>query len=124
MENLPNKSESRYKRHFEEVKAYRKSRKIYWTRFLMQLISGVCLLIVLSNMMSKVSAVFFYLAVFFFGLSIWVKTKPNLAIWAAIIGFVIMIVWLGIERDLPILNGFWWKITILILFIRGLLSIE
>ena len=116
------KNESHIKKHIKDARRYQRLSKIYHARFMMHLISGVCLLIPLLNIKSGNYFSLFIPAILFFGLSVWIKTKPKHAIIVALVAFIILIIFLDVEGGLSIITGLWWKIIILALLIRGLLS--
>ena len=108
-----------------------KWRKVNHARYTMHVISALCILSVIflwSQEEEMFQNVVYYImliaAGIYIGLSIWAKFNPKLALITAILVFLFPIIVNALEDIESIYEGYWWKILILGLFIRGLLSVK
>ncbi|MFD1553846.1 hypothetical protein DNU06_09340 [Putridiphycobacter roseus] len=129
MENLPPNEVLKNLKKKSEVK--RQWQKIAYARYTMYVISAFCILSAIvfwSESLQTGQMIVFYTALtiggVFIGLGIWTKKQPKIAIILAMVVFILPFILAGIGDQSTIFEGVWWKIIILVLLLRGLLSVK
>lgn len=109
----------------------KKWRPINQARFVMHFISALLILSTIIvffsvDTMAKGGEIVFYvmllIASLFIGLSFWTTKQPKLALTTTIVIFVGFLILSYIGDPSTGFDGLWWKIPILVMFIRGLLA--
>ncbi len=129
MENLPpNEVLKNLKKKAENKNKWR---KINHARYTIYVIIALCMLSFFVMWNQAVSLgqelVLYVILVYagiFLGISFWLKYQPKTALIVAIAVFIFPFIIAGMEDPSTIFEGIWWKIIILGLFLRGLLSVK